>query len=190
MPSPDPRPLAPEHRRLLLELARAAIRAGLGGGLPAPPELAGLPPELAVRQASFVTLKLEGRLRGCIGRLRAARPLALDVAHNAYAAAFLDFRFPPVTAAEFGRLDLTLSLLTRPEPIGFASEAELIARLVPGRDGLILERGTRCGTFLPDMWETFPEPATFLGMLERKAGLPPESAGLKAYRYRTERIHA
>jgi len=190
MRSPEPGPLAPAHRELLLDLARASIRSGLLRGVPPALDLDALPPELAAPRATFVTLTLQGRLRGCMGRLWADRPLAEDAAGSAFAAAFLDPRFPPVTAGEVPDLELQLSLLTPPRPIRFRSEADLLSRLVPGRDGLILARGARQGTFLPDMWEQLPEPELFLGQLLRKAGLARGEPGLQAYRYRTERIQA
>ena len=188
MRSPEPSPLAPAHRELLLDLARASIRSGLARAVPLEVDLDALPPELAVPRATFVTLTLQGDLRGCMGRLRAARPLAEDVAGNAFAAAFLDHRFHPVTAGEVADLEIHLSLLTAPEPIRFRSEADLLGRLVPGRDGLILARGGRQGTFLPDMWDQLPAPEVFLGQLLRKAGLARGEPGLKAYRYHTEKF--
>ena len=166
---PERPPLPPGHRRLLLEIAAGSIRHGLATGRPLAVDLAGLPPEFAAPRATFVTLHLDGELRGCVGRLEAALPLAQDLADNAFAAAFLDRRFPPVTEAG-ARHRLSLSLLTRPEPIRFRSQADLLAHLVPGRDGVILARGGRRGTFLPEVWETFPEPGVFLEHLEAKAG--------------------
>ena len=190
MRSPEPEPLAPAQRELLLDLARASIRSGLARAVPQAVELDALPPELAAPRASFVTLTLQGRLRGCMGRLRAVRPLAEDVAGNAFAAAFLDPRFPPVAAGEVPDLAIEVSLLTPPEPIRFRSEADLIRRLVPGRDGLILARGCRQATFLPDMWDQLPAPEAFVEQLLRKAGLARGEPGLEAWRYRTERIQA
>lgn len=182
--------LAPEQRRLLLDIAKASIQYGLTH--PAPPgmDLAAFPPAFAATRASFVTLNLDGRLRGCIGSLEAHRPLALDVAHNAYAAAFQDPRFSRVTDEEFPRLDLHISLLTPAEPLAFASEADLLRQLVPFADGLILQEGGRRGTFLPSVWASLPEPAQFLAQLKQKAGLPADywSESVRAWRYRTEVI--
>jgi hypothetical protein len=181
-------PLSDGHRRLLLDLAAASIRFGLAEAVPLEVDLAGLPEALAVPCASFVTLRLDGELRGCVGRLEAVRPMAQDVADNAFAAAFLDRRFPPVTADEVDRLELALSLLTPARPIDFATEAELIAQLVPGRDGVILERGCRRATFLPEMWDVFPAPAVFLQRLRAKGGLGGPWAGIQGWRYGTERF--
>lgn len=184
--------LSAEQRRFLLELARRSIRCGLDHGAPLAVDLTQLPPALTARRATFVTLEKLGRLRGCIGMLEATRPLAEDIAQNAYAAAFRDPRFPPLERGEFESLDIHLSLLTPPEPLNAASEAELLALLRPGTDGLILEDRGRRATFLPSVWEQLPDPSEFLAHLKRKAGWPADwwSPTLKAYRYRAESVSA
>lgn len=123
--------------------------------------------------ASFVTLHLEGELRGCIGSMEPRRPLGDDVAHNARSAAYRDPRFLPVTAAERERLQVEVSVLSLREPLSLASEAEALARLRPGVDGIFLQYQGYSATFLPQVWEGLPDPADFLGELRRKAGLPP-----------------
>lgn len=180
--------LALNQQKILLDVAKASIQAGLGR--PAPPniDLQPFPEELKALRASFVTLELDGRLRGCIGSLNAVRPLAEDVLNNAYAAAFRDPRFPPVTAEELARLDIHISLLTPAEPMQFASEEDLLGQIQPGVDGLILEDQGRRGTFLPSVWESLPEVRSFLAHLKRKAGLPEDhwSDTVRVWRYRTE----
>ena len=182
--------LTPDQRAFLLDLARRSIRHGLAQGTPLPVETSRLEPALTRRQASFVTLELDGLLRGCIGSLEAHRPLAEDIATNAFAAAFRDPRFPPVTKGEVDALELHLSLLTPPESMQVTSEADLLRQLRPGVDGLILAEGVFRGTFLPSVWESLPEPADFLRQLKLKAGLPRDywSDTLQVYRYRTEVI--
>ena len=123
--------------------------------------------------ASFVTLKLDDELRGCIGSLEARRPLGEDVAHNARAAAFRDPRFPPVSSWEKARLQIEVSVLSAREPLSVTSEAELLQKLRPGVDGVYFEYGHMSSTFLPQVWESIPEPAVFMAELKRKAGLPP-----------------
>jgi len=184
--------LAPPERRALLALARASIRHGLETGRPLPVVLDTQPDSLRAERAAFVTLHRDAQLRGCIGHLEAVQPLARDVADNAFAAAFRDPRFPPLTANEFDSLHIDISVLTPSEPIAFASEAELIALLRPGIDGVILEDSAvghgRRGTFLPSVWEQLPQPRDFLRHLKQKAGLSADywSDGLRAWRYRTE----
>jgi hypothetical protein len=178
----------PEARGQLLALARASIDHGLAHGRPLQTDTESLPPELCEHRAAFVTLHLAGRLRGCIGSLKARRPLAEDVAANAFSAAFRDPRFAPVTAAVVPRLELEISVLSPPVPMPIHSEADLLAQLRPGVDGLILADLGRSGTFLPSVWTQLPDPHDFLAHLRRKAGLPADhwSATLTVERYTTE----
>jgi len=175
---------------LLLDLARASIRHGLQEGRPLTVALEELAAELVVPRASFVTLEKRGRLRGCIGSLEAWRPLAVDVAENAFAAAFRDPRFPPVRGDEAGDLEIHLSLLTPAVAMTFSSEADLLSQLQPGVDGLILSEGPYRGTFLPSVWAELPTPQLFLTQLKRKAGLAADywSPGVRIWRYTTEMV--
>ena len=122
--------------------------------------------------ASFVTLKREGELRGCIGTIDPHRPLGDDVWHNARAAAFRDPRFPPLSPAEHEGLEVEVSVLSPRTPLAVASEADAAAKLRPGVDGVYLEYGYSRATFLPQVWESLPDPIDFLAELRRKAGLP------------------
>lgn len=171
----------PELGRTLLAIARGAIGAKLGvGAAEAPRHEALVQPA-----ATFVTLKLDAELRGCIGSLEARRPLGVDVRENALAAAFRDPRFPPLAVAEFEATSVEVSLLSASEPVDARDESDLIARLRPGIDGVILAYGSRRATFLPQVWETLGEPRQFLAALKRKAGLPEKfwSVELKVARY-------
>jgi hypothetical protein len=122
--------------------------------------------------ACFVTLTQQGELRGCIGSLKAHRPLIDDVRANAVAAAVRDPRFVPLSVHELTHTRIEVSLLSPSQPIIFDSEAHALAQLRPGVDGVILEYGQARGTFLPQVWEYFPQPVEFLAHLKRKAGLP------------------
>jgi len=182
------------NRRLLLDLAKDSIQHGLQTGCPIQPDLDNYPAELIEPRATFVTLRTNhsaDALRGCIGMLKAVRPLAKDIAENAFSAAFRDPRFPPLEAYELENLKIHLSILTPAEPVWFNSEQDLLAQLQPDIDGLILEEGQRCGTFLPSVWEVLPEPEQFLRNLKQKAGLPGDywSENIRIYRYRTELIN-
>jgi AmmeMemoRadiSam system protein A len=143
-------------------------------------------PWLSQAGATFVTLTMNGALRGCIGSLEAARPLGIDAAQNALGAAFRDPRFPAVTAGEWPHCRVELSLLTAPKPIRFADEADLLGQICAGEDGLILEWDRRRATFLPQVWESVPDKSVFLGELAKKAGLPADTqlGRCKVYRYR------
>ncbi len=164
--------LLAEHGEALLDLAVASVRYGLAHRTPLPAEAVDMPRALAAPGASFVTLHRRGHLRGCIGSARAWRALAADVAVNAYCTAFEDPRFDPLRPDELDALDVDISVLGAPEPFPVASEHELIARLVPGRDGVILNEGSRRGLFLPAVWELVEDAADFVRHLKHKAGLP------------------
>ncbi len=176
-----------EVQNLLLQVARNAIFRVLEPTEKVP-NLGSFPDELMEERATFVTLELGGRLRGCIGMLEACRPLAEDVAHNACAAAFEDPRFPPLSRDEFELLEIHISVLSPPEEIIFSAEADLLAQIRPGVDGLILQEGYRRGTFLPSVWEELPEKEHFLAHLKLKAGLPKTywSESLRVFRYAAE----
>jgi AmmeMemoRadiSam system protein A len=180
--------LEPAARQVLLQTAAAAIEAGLSRAGASEPASGSLTGELGEPRASFVTILLAGALRGCCGTLEPARPLLLDVWHNARASAFRDPRFAPLTAGEWRRSQLEVSVLTPCERVVVASEQELLLRLVPGRDGLVLAwRGMRA-TFLPKVWEQLQDPRDFLGHLKQKAGWPADfwAADLEIWRYETE----
>ena len=177
-----------EARRHLLRIASRSIRHGVEHGKACDVELDRLPPVLRERRAAFVTLEADRRLRGCVGSLAATRPLAADVAHNAHAAASADPRFPPVGSDELEGLRIRISVLSPPLPLHVESEADLVARLRPGVDGLILRDGDKRATFLPSVWKGIPEPARFVRELARKAEWPAGhwSESVRAWRYTTE----
>jgi AmmeMemoRadiSam system protein A len=170
-----------EHGRRLLQIARQSISAALvAGGEPGAPVAE--EPWLRESRATFVTLMQGEELRGCVGALEAQRPLAADVHANARAAAFQDTRFKPLTLEEFARTDIEVSLLSSPKRLLFESQADLITRLRPGIDGVILEgENGRHATFLPQVWEGLPDPEQFLAHLKRKAGIP-QDAGTQSCR--------
>lgn len=186
-PQPDIEPSAEALGALLLAHARAAIARQLGGDTTPLAEH----PALARRAATFVTLKKNGELRGCMGSLRPQRPLGEDVAANAVAAAIRDPRFAPLQAAELDTVQIEVSLLSEPEFLEFADEQALLEQLRPRQDGLILFAGCRSATFLPQVWEQLPEPRAFLAALKHKAGLSPERPvnGLMAARYQVSKWH-
>ncbi len=177
--------LSKPDRATLLDVARASIRHGLDHGQALPIHPADYPETLRVSRATFVTLEIGGQLRGCIGALAAYQPLVQDVAAHAYAAAFEDPRFPELRVDELPKLDIHISVLSPPEPLQFGSEAELLAQLRPGVDGLILKFRHYRSTFLPSVWEQLPDPYIFLAQLKQKAGLPLDfwSPELQAERY-------
>ena len=133
------------------------------------------------------TLRIGGQLRGCCGTLEAVLPLAEDVARSAFQAAFRDPRFDPIGEHELSVVRLEVSVLSPLETIAASAEADLAERLVPGTDGLVIFADGRRATFLPTVWEMFPEPQQFLAALRKKCGLPADywSEQLRFQRYRT-----
>ena len=175
--------------RVLLALARDAIGQALGHA-----GTATLRPEDAVwldaPGASFVTLTQDGALRGCIGSLEARRALRDDVIANAHAAAFGDPRFAPLTVDELPRTRVEVSVLSTPERLAWQEEADALASLRPGIDGVILQCGRHRATFLPQVWAQLPDPRQFMEQLKRKAGLDADfwSPELRLARYTVQKF--
>ena len=181
----DAVPEADERGPILLRLARAAISRQLGVAVSVREDAA----FLRDHGATFVTLTKNGDLRGCIGSLEAHRSLLEDVKKNARSAAFLDPRFSPLSLRELDQVKVEVSLLTAPVSMRFGSEEELLLQLKPHEDGLILRHGGHRATFLPQVWESLPEPASFLRHLKQKAGLPADfwAGDIEVLRYRVEK---
>jgi AmmeMemoRadiSam system protein A len=161
-----------EHRAILLNLARKAVESACAGRPGPAVPLDDLPEGLRACRATFVTLTRQGALRGCIGGLQATLPLAQDVVEHARAAAIEDFRFYPVRPEETAELEIEVSILSEPVPLDYQQSDELLTRLRPGVDGVILTSGLNRATFLPQVWEKVAQPSVFLDMLCEKAGLP------------------
>lgn len=176
-----------DEQQALLNAARRAVEEGLKKRTwePGPADRKG---RLGRPGAAFVTLTLDGALRGCIGSLEPTRPLIVDVAHNARAAAYGDPRFEPLSAEDVAEVEFSISVLGPTTPMVVADEADLLAQLRPDVDGLVLRLGSRRATFLPSVWEDFPEPADFVAHLKQKAGLAPGfwSPELRFERYEVE----
>ncbi len=154
----------------LLPLARAAIARELGRLHPASADAVWL----RERGACFITLTHDAKLRGCIGTLRAHRTLGDDVKANAVAAAFRDPRFKPLTLDEFQTVEVEVSVLSVLEPMTFTGERDALRQLRAGIDGVVFQYGHHSGTFLPQVWESYKQPAEFMAHLKYKAGLPPD----------------
>ena len=190
-PGHSPEPIyTSAERTALLAVARASVETGHHSGTPLAVDPAEHPPALGEVRASFVTLRIDDELRGCTGRLEAEEPLVVDVARSAFGSAYRDSRFSPVSDAELPRLSYHVSVLSPPEPLPIASEAELLAALRPGVDGLVLRELDASATFLPAVWDSFAEPAVFLRELKRKAGLRAShwSSTLHFSRYTAQEI--
>lgn len=185
--APDLRESGDTTGTALLRLARDSIEYGLVHSKPLPVDCADLPRSLKEPAATFTTVRVEGRLRGCCGTLEAVRPLAEDVTHSAFRAAFRDVRFEPVGKHELDAIGLEVSVLSPMESIHVSDEVDLLTRLMPGIDGLVIIADGRRATFLPKVWEMLPDPQHFLAALKAKCGLAEDywSERLEFQRYRT-----
>lgn len=180
---PAEKVIAHEHKgKILLPIARNAITSNLGRKSDSVDET---PLWLHDKGASFVTLTMHQHLRGCIGSLEAHRPLLMDVKANAYAAAFRDPRFSPLTVSELDATEIEISLLSPQQQIIFNGEADALAQLRPQVDGIVFQYSHYRSTFLPQVWEQLTDPTTFMAHLKHKAGLHPEfwHDDVELYRY-------
>jgi AmmeMemoRadiSam system protein A len=162
------------NRKFLLELARKTISAKNSSDLLTQDQVDKLDPVLKEKRGCFVTLNLFNNLRGCIGYILPIMPLYQAVIDNAYNAAYSDPRFPPVSDDEIKSLHMEISVLTVPQKLSYNSAEDLLNKLVPLQDGVILKKGFRSSTFLPQVWEQLPDKKEFLGHLCMKAGLKPD----------------
>jgi AmmeMemoRadiSam system protein A len=172
---PGPQRLDATERGELLRRAREQLAATAAGEGTIEVDETTLPPRLLRPESAFVTLTLDGALRGCmIDAFDAHEPLYRNVLRNTVLAATEDERFPTVAPGEVERIRIEISVLTPPEELAFSDPEELIAKLEPGVDGVILAVDDATSTYLPEVWETFLDPVDFLSHLSEKAGLPAD----------------
>jgi uncharacterized protein len=166
--------LTDDEKRTLLDLARQALEGCVCGQKLPSLDLRSLPPRLQACGCSFVTLTVNGELRGCIGALEPCQPLVEDVCEHAVAAALQDYRFQVVCPDELTKIKLEISRLTVPVPLEYCCAEDLLTKLRPGIDGVVLRDGLRRATFLPQVWDKVPDPACFLDSLCYKMGAAPD----------------
>ncbi len=180
------------ERCQLLELARKSIEAVTNGMRLTAVDPGQISERLREDGASFVTLTINGALRGCIGTLEAYQPLYLDVIEHAAAAAVDDFRFKPVGPDEISTIIIEISVLSRPEQLQYSGTDELLQRLRPGIDGVVIKDGRMRATFLPQVWEQLPDSEEFLSHLCAKMGAPSglwKTKNLAVFTYQVEEFH-
>jgi hypothetical protein len=175
--------LEEEHKHQLLKIARGSIQHGLEKNTGLKLSVENYPETLRETRATFVTLKIDMQLRGCIGTIQAISPLVVSVSDNAWSSAFRDPRFKPLTHDEFELIHISISILTPSTPITFGTEKDLLEQLRPDIDGLIIEKGSQRATFLPSVWEALQQPEDFLHQLKLKAGMRPEVCPERVWRY-------
>lgn len=180
--------LTDAERRQLLDAAHNALEHVVRTGRPPEVAVESFPMPLRALRKTFVTLEIDGALRGCIGTIQPVNPLVRDVVQNTYKSAMQDPRFGPLTADELPKVTVTVSILSHDRPMEIADEADLLRQIRPGTDGLIIRDRGRSALFLPKVWEVLPEKRDFLRHLKAKAGLDPdvETGTLQAFRFTAE----
>ena len=180
--------LTPDHGERLLDITEEAIRARFEGKRHRGPDVDRLPEPLRRPCGAFVTVRVEGRLNGCVGDVDTDLPLGSCVARLAVAAAFEDPRLPALRREQWDRTELDISLLSPRTGVPAHTRAQLLQQLAPSRHGLIISARERRALFLPIMWEQLPDPEDFVDHLFEKAGLPesPWPADLQAEVFTTE----
>jgi AmmeMemoRadiSam system protein A len=184
--------LTAQEQHSLLQIARQSLEHAVRGQPLPDIALESLSPRLQAQGASFVTLTIQGNLRGCIGALEPYQPLALDVSEHAAAAALHDYRFPKVEPDELANIRIEVSCLTLPVPLVYQNAQELLDQLRPGLHGVMLRDEGRRATFLPQVWEKIPDPADFLDNLCYKMGAAPDlwkRKPLEVSLYQVEEFH-
>ncbi|HSR20221.1 MAG TPA: AmmeMemoRadiSam system protein A [Anaerolineales bacterium] len=185
-------PLTNDEKQVLLKLAREALEGCVRSGALPRLDLERLPARLRETGASFVTLTKDGQLRGCIGALEPSQPLAADVYEHAAAAALDDPRFEPVGPDELPKIEIEISRLTTPQDLDYADPLDLLQKLRPGLDGVVLRDRGRRATFLPQVWDKIPDKAAFLDQLCAKMGVTPDAwrtRHMQVQTYRVEEFH-
>ena len=184
--------LTSEEQKILLRLAREAMERGVKGEELPSLDSSSLPLPLQEAGSSFITLTAHGQLRGCIGSLEPYESLAEDVREHAVAAALKDPRFPAVREDELNGIQIEVSRLTRPIPLQYKDAEDLLSKLHPFVDGVILRDAFRRATFLPQVWEKIPDPAEFMNNLCYKMGVQHDlwrSEHLEVLTYQVEEFH-
>jgi uncharacterized protein len=181
-------PLTAADRAAMLDVAQAAIGRALVTGIRRLPDVDDLPPRLRQPGATFVTLRRDGMLLGCIGALEPYQSVGLDVAEHALAAAFDDPRVPPIEAEDFVAMTIEVSVLGALHELAVHDHQELAESLRVGKDGLLVVAPGHRATFLPSVWESVTDIDEFLAMLWRKAGLWPREwpTGIRVFLYEVD----
>jgi AmmeMemoRadiSam system protein B/AmmeMemoRadiSam system protein A len=169
--SDSAQPLSHEQGQVLVKLARQTVMERLGQKMADTLALDLTDMDFQLRRGTFVTLHINGQLRGCIGSLAARESIIDSVKQNAINAAFRDPRFPPLTAEELDAVDFEVSLLSEPQPLEYRDSEDLLNKLRVNVDGVIIRKGSNSATYLPQVWKQLPRPEDFLSHLCKKAGL-------------------
>jgi AmmeMemoRadiSam system protein A len=175
----DSQNMSPEQGQLLVKLARHTLSQQLSKQIPQK-EIDSLNTSLTdpcfnSSCGTFVTLTIDGKLRGCIGNLTSNASVVSGVRQNAINAAFHDPRFSSLSLPELDRVSIEVSILSEPRPLDYREPADLLNKIRPHIDGVILRKGSASATFLPQVWEQIRKPQNFLAQLCLKAGLAADA---------------
>ncbi len=182
--------LSEEEGKYLLGVARKTIKNKLFKSKEPQIDWKNIPEIFQKRLGTFVTINIEGNLRGCIGHIIPREPLIEGIKENAINAAFKDPRFPSLTKEEFDRIEIEISILTPPEELSYTDAKDLLKKLRPGIDGLIIKKGPYEATFLPQVWEQLPKKEEFLSHLCLKAGFSADSWKTEKLQVSTYQVQA
>jgi len=163
------------ERKVLLDLARRALREVVKTGKLPDVAADAFPTKFTEKKGCFVTLTERGQLRCCIGHIVPHESLFKAIMDNAQSAALHDYRFAPVQPDELDKIEIEVSVLTVPEPLAFSSPDDLLSKLRPHHDGVVLQIGNRGATYLPQVWEQIPDKVQFMNTLAEKAGCEPDA---------------
>lgn len=184
--------LSEVEQKVLLQIARDTIEKSVQGQSLPDLSKSNLSPNLQLDGASFVTLTINGNLRGCIGTLEAYQPLAIDVQEHAVAAALHDPRFPRVLPKELGKIEIEVSVLTPKQILKYDRPLDLVQKIRPGIDGVVLQDGFLKATFLPQVWDQLEQPEIFLSHLCAKMGASSDlwrKKILQVFTYQVQEFH-
>ncbi|MBW1914858.1 MAG: AmmeMemoRadiSam system protein A [Deltaproteobacteria bacterium] len=167
--------LSDQEGIFLLSLARNTIEKELFHTTDTDLDNSHVSPKMNEKRGTFVTLTTNKNLRGCIGNIIPHEPLIKGIRHNAINAAFHDPRFRPLSKNEWENVKIEVSILTEPKELSYSDVDDLLEKLRPEIDGVIIKKGLRQSTFLPQVWEQLPDKKEFLTHLCLKAGLDKDA---------------
>ena len=167
--------LTEEEGKYLLSVARDTIDRRLFKDKDKVPGESVKSSKFSERRGTFVTLTIGKALRGCIGHIVPQESLLEGIRVNAINAAFYDPRFKPLSGEEWDKVKIEISILTEPAPLYYSGANDLLAKLRPGIDGVIIKKGFHQATFLPQVWDQLPDKREFLTHLCLKAGMDGHS---------------
>jgi len=166
----DTQKLNDQEGRYLLEVARKTIQQELFKDK-ATQQAELDSPKFAERRGTFVTLTINHNLRGCIGHIIPQETLLEGIRENAVNAAFKDPRFNPLSKKEWDNVKIEISILTDSKPLEYTDGDDLLKKIRPDIDGVIIKKGYYQATFLPQVWEQLPDKKEFFTHLCLKAGM-------------------